>query len=100
MSAYAGEVEKKNDTLEGIQCTRICLLELFKTITGSLDVAFSLLKLLFMWVTKPLKRASNLATVGITGKRRNRKAGYGLELPCEFKFQKDKFLCEWLEEKL
>ena len=27
-------------------------------------------------------------------------AGYGLELPCEFKFQGDKFFLDWLEEKL
>ena len=28
-----------------------------------------------------------------------RGAGYGMELPCELKFQGDKFLCDWLEEK-
>ena len=27
-------------------------------------------------------------------------AGYGLELPCEFKFQGDKFSGDWLKEKL
>jgi len=27
-------------------------------------------------------------------------AGYGLELPCEFKFQGDKFSFDWLKEKL
>ena len=27
-------------------------------------------------------------------------ARYGLELPCEFKFQGDKFSCDWLKEKL
>ena len=52
------------------------------------------------WVTKFLKRASNSGTVVITGKRVNRGAGYGLELPCEFKFQGHKFSCDWLEEKL
>ena len=26
-------------------------------------------------------------------------AGYGLELPCEFEFQGDKFLCDWFKEK-
>ena len=36
----------------------------------------------------------------ITGKRINRGAGYGMELPYEFKFQRDKFSCDWLEEKL
>ena len=29
-----------------------------------------------------------------------RGAGYGLELPCEFKFQGNKFSCHWLKEKL
>ena len=47
-----------------------------------------------MWVTKVLKGTSNSATVVNTGKRTNRRAGYGLELPCEFKFQKDKFSCD------
>ena len=36
----------------------------------------------------------------IIGKRINRAAGYGLELPCKFKFQGDQtFLCDWVEEK-
>ena len=26
--------------------------------------------------------------------------GYGLKLPCESKFQGDKFSCDWLKEKL
>ena len=26
-------------------------------------------------------------------------AGYSLELPCEFKFQGDKFSCNWLKER-
>ena len=48
---------------------------------------------------KFLKHASNSATVLIAGNR-ERGAGYGMKLPCEFKFQGDKFLCDWLEEKL
>ena len=57
-------------------------------------------KLMAQWVTKFLKRASNSGTVVITGKRINRGAGYGLELPCEFKFQGGKYSCDWLKEKL
>ena len=38
--------------------------------------------------------------VNITGKRINREAGYGMELPCEFKFPGDKFSCDWPEEKV
>ena len=53
-----------------------------------------------MVVGELLKRASNSGTVVITGKRINRGAGYGLELPCEFKFQGDKYSCDWLKEKL
>ena len=51
-------------------------------------------------VPKLLKRASNSGTVVVTGKRINKGAGYGLELPCEFKFQGDKYSCDWLKEKL
>ena len=53
-----------------------------------------------MAVGELLKRASNSGTVVITAKRINRAAGYGLELPCEFKFQGDKYSCDWLKEKL
>ena len=52
------------------------------------------------WVKKFLKRATNLATVIIKGKRVNRGAGYGVELLCEFKFQGDSFSCNWLKDKL
>ena len=30
----------------------------------------------------------------------SRGAGYGMELPCKFKFQGNKFPCEWLEKSL
>ena len=53
-----------------------------------------------MVVGELLKRASNSGTVVITGKRINRGAGYDLELSCEFKFQADKYSCDWLKEKL
>ena len=57
-------------------------------------------KLMAQWVTKFLIRASYSGTVVIAGKRINRGAGYGLELPCEFKFQGDKYSFDWLKEKL
>lgn len=50
-------------------------------------------------MTNVLKRASNSAMVLIIGKWITRGAGYRMELPCEFKFQGDKFSCDWLEEK-
>ena len=51
-------------------------------------------------MTKFLKRTSNSGTVVITGKRKNIGAGYGLELPCEFKFQGNKHSCDWLKERI
>ena len=38
--------------------------------------------------------------VTVMGKRVNRGAGYGLELPCEYLFYGDKFSCKWLKQKL
>ena len=35
----------------------------------------------------------NSARVIIKGKRVNRGAGYGLEVPCEYHFEGDNFLC-------
>ena len=69
-------------------------------IAVGMEVVGNVPKLMAQWVTKFLKRASNSGTVVITGKRINRGAGYGLELPCEFKFQGDKYSCDWLKEKL
>ena len=69
-------------------------------IAVGMEVVGHVPKLMAQWVTKFLKRASNSGTVVITGKRINRGAGYGLELPCEFKFQGDKYSCDWLKEKL
>ena len=42
----------------------------------------------------------NYARVIIKGKRVNRGAGYGLEVPCEYHFEGDNFSCNWLKEKL
>ena len=70
-------------------------------IAVGMEVAGRVPKLMAQWVTKFLKvPASNSGTVVITGKRINGGAGYGLELPCEFKFQGDKYSCDWLKEKL
>ena len=62
-------------------------------IAVGMEVVGHVPKLMAQWVTKFLKRASNSGTVVITGKLINRGAGYGLELPCEFKFQGDKYSC-------
>ena len=68
-------------------------------IAVSMEVVGHVPKLMAQWV-KFLKRASNSGTVVITGKRINRGAGYRLKLPCKFKFQGDKYSCDWLKEKL
>ena len=57
-------------------------------------------KLMALWVTKFLKRATNCGTVAITGKHVNRGAGYGVEVPCQYTFQGDNFSCNWLKDKL
>ena len=70
-------------------------------IAVGMEVVGHVPKLMAQWVTKFLKRASNSGTVVITGKRMiNRGAGYGLELPCEFKFQGNKYSCDWFKETL
>ena len=63
-------------------------------IAVGMEVVGHVPKLKTQWMTKFLKRASNSGTVVITGKRINRGVGYGLELPCEFKFQSDKNSCD------
>ena len=50
--------------------------------------------------TKFLKRPTNIGTVAIKSKRIDSGAGYGVELPCEFKFQGDNFSSNWLKIKL
>ena len=49
-------------------------------------------KLMALWLTKFLKRPTNIGTIIIKSKRINRGAGYGVELPCEFKFQGDNYI--------
>ena len=68
--------------------------------TDDMTVIGHIPKLMVQWLTKFLKCATNLATVIIKGKCVHRGAGYGVELPCEFKFQGDSFSCNWLKDKL
>ena len=51
-------------------------------------------------LTKCLKRPKNSGTVTVTGKRVNRGAVYGSELPCKYLFCGYKFSCEWLKKKI
>ena len=67
--------------------------------TDDMEIIGHVPKLMAQWVKKFLKRATNSATVIIKGKRVNRGAAYGVELPCEFKFQGDSFSCNWLKDK-
>ena len=57
-------------------------------------------ELMALHVTKFQKRPTNSGKVTVAGKRVNRGAGYGLELPCEYLFSGDKFSFEWLKKKL
>ena len=57
-------------------------------------------KLMAIWLTKFLKRASNIGKAVIKGKRVNRGGGYGLEIPCEYQFMGDAFSISWLKDKL
>ena len=45
-----------------------------------------------IWLTKFLKRATNIRKVVIKGKRVNRGSGYGLQIPCEYQFMGDALL--------
>ena len=66
-----------------------------------MEVVGHIPKLMVRWVTTFLKRATNSGTVIIKGKRVNREAGYGVELPCKFNtFKGDSFSCSWLKDKL
>ena len=57
-------------------------------------------KLMAIWLTKFLKRATNNGKAVVKGKRVNRGGGYGLEVPCEYFFTGDKFSISWLKTKL
>ena len=51
-------------------------------------------KLMAIWLTKFLKRATTIRKVV------NRGGGYGLEIACEYQFMGDAFSISWLKEKL
>jgi hypothetical protein len=54
-----------------------------------------------VWNSEHIRqRSTNLGTVVIKGKRVNGGAGYGVELPSEFKFRGDSFSCDCLKHKL
>ena len=44
------------------------------------------LRMVYYCINKFLKRRTNKSKVVVTGKRVNRGAGYGLEIPCEYIF--------------
>ena len=53
------------------------------------------------YVSKFLKRRTNNGKAIITGKRVNRGAGYGLEIPCSYIFYGDNDISiPWLKEKI
>lgn len=58
-------------------------------------------KLMSQYVSKFLKRRTNNGKAIITGKRVNRGAGYGLEIPCSYIFYGDSDISiPWLREKM
>ena len=57
-------------------------------------------KLMALWLTKFLKQPTNKEKVTVRGKRVNRGGGYGLEIPCEYRFEGDSFSISWLKNKL
>ena len=65
-----------------------------------LDIIGHVSKLMALWLSKFLKRASNSSKAVVKGKRVNRGGGYGLEIPCEYAFTGDSFSINWLKTKL
>ena len=57
-------------------------------------------KLMALWLTKFLKRPTNKGRAVVKGKRVNKGAGYGLEIPCEYCFTGGEFSIQWLKSKL
>ena len=57
--------------------------------------------LMSLFVSKFLKRGTNKGKAVVRGKRVNRGAGYGLEMPCQYIFYGDsKISLPWLKSKL
>ena len=56
---------------------------------------------MYQYISKFLKRRTNNGKAIITGKRVNRGAGYGLEIPCSYIFNRDSDISiPWLREKM
>ena len=70
------------------------------TLSNNYEVIGHIPKLMATWVSKFLKRPTNTGKVVIKGKRINRGAGFGLEIPCEYIFEGDRFSSLWLQRKL
>ena len=66
---------------------------------NDIEVIGQVPKLMAIWVTKFLTRATNSGKAAIGGKRVNRGGGYGLEIPCEFHFTGDEFSINWLTKE-
>ena len=70
------------------------------TLSNNYEVIGHIPKLMATWVSKFLKRPTNTGKAVIKGKRINRGAGFGLEIPCEYIFEGDRFSSLWLQRKL
>ena len=64
------------------------------------EVVGNVPKLMAIWLTTFLKRATNIGKVVIKGKRVNKGGDDGLEILCEYQFMGDAFSISWLNEKL
>ena len=69
-------------------------------VTDGFEVIGHVPALMATWLSKFQKRPRNCGKVIIKGKQVNRRAGYGLEVPCEYLFEGDSFSCGWLQAKL
>ena len=69
-------------------------------VNETVDVVGHIPKNMAPYVSKFLKRASNSASATVKGKRINRGAGYGLEIPCVYTFRGDQFSLTWLRNKI
>ena len=82
---------------EGWRCRRKCIHE--NELNGE-TVLGHVPKLMALWLTKILKRPTKKGRAVVKGKRVNRGASYGLEIPCEYCFTGDEFSIQWLKSKL
>ena len=60
-------------------------------LTDEFEVIGHVPRLMALWLTKFLKRPTNIGKVIVKGKRVNRGGGFGLEVPCEYQFEGDNF---------